>query len=74
MIHWGFLMNHRKRDEFREPDGSYWMSGTNSCALTQWTGDSMWPYMIVEVVGISRPWAVVMTSIHCWTVMRPGDI
>ena len=43
------------------------MSRSRSMCLTQCSGSSVWPYIIVEVEGMPRLCAVRMTSIHCRT-------
>ena len=38
------------------------------------TRRSIWPYMIVEVVGMPLSWAVWIGSIRCAVPIRPGEI
>src|SRR5262247_3526473 len=53
------------------PPVSFWIERKSAMWRIQWAGVSTWPYMIVEVVRIPRAWAVVITSTHCSTVIRP---
>src|SRR5438132_930883 len=54
-----------------KPPVSFWIERRSAMWRIQWSGVSTWPYMIVEVVRIPSACAVVITSTHCSTVMRP---
>src|SRR3989304_2411330 len=51
-----------------------WISRSTAMCCALWRESSMWPYMIVEVVGMPRRCAVDMTSIHWSVVMRPAEM
>ncbi len=57
-----------------KPPVSFWMARSSAMCRTQCAGVSTWPYMMVEVVRMPSAWAVVMTSTHWSTVMRPRAI
>ena len=57
-----------------KPPVSFWMARSRARCRTQCSGVSMWPYMMVEVVRIPSAWAVVITSTHWSTVIRPREM
>ena len=57
-----------------KPPVSFWMSRSSPMCAATWRGVSMWPYMIVDVVGMPIRCAVVTTSTHWSFVMRPAEI
>src|SRR5439155_141533 len=56
------------------PPVSFWIERSSAMWRIQWSGVSTWPYMIVEVVRMPSAWAVVITSTHWPTVIRPREI
>src|SRR5206468_5265641 len=56
------------------PPVSFWIERSSAMWRIQWSGVSTWPYMIVEVVRMPSAWAVVITSTHWSTVIRPREI
>ena len=54
-----------------KPPVSFWIERSSARWRTQWAGVSTCPYMMVDVVRMPSACALVMTSSHWSTVIRP---